>query len=74
VRSDPRGWGVEKGTPEPGRAPQRLPWREADVLANYALPLHLDCDSFMLTFLARKKRERSGRTVLRRFGFQKETK
>ena len=45
VRSDPRGGELKKSRRNRGALHGDFHGGKADALANYALPLHLDCDS-----------------------------
>jgi hypothetical protein len=52
LRSDPRGGELRKSRRNRGDSPRPFHGDEADVFVNYALPLHLDCDSLLLPFPA----------------------
>jgi hypothetical protein len=52
VRSDPRGRELKKSRRNRGALHGDSCGGEADVFANYALPLHLYCDSLLLPFPA----------------------
>ncbi len=64
VCSDPRGGELKKSRRNRGALHGDFHGGEADVFANYALPLHLDCDSSSCPSRVAKARERSCRTVI----------